>query len=105
LTVSVLLAEPQIDVNLVDGEGLSALISASKQGHPRTVKALLDHPDTDVNLEDNKGRTALSWASKNGHECIVDLIRASPRLKPGVGRRFGKRLDSAVVSMKGLWKK
>jgi ankyrin repeat protein len=43
-----LLEHPNIDVNLQDIDGLSALILASKYSTKKTIKMLSEHPDIDI---------------------------------------------------------
>lgn len=56
-----------------DGNGRTALIWASSEGHERVVKILLNM-GADINAEDHRYRTALKGASMNGHEKVVKLL-------------------------------
>ena len=47
--IKALLIAPDIDVNVADGNGCTALIEASNEGHAETVKLLLTVSGIDVN--------------------------------------------------------
>ncbi|EAU89993.2 ankyrin containing protein [Coprinopsis cinerea okayama7 len=57
-----LLDDPEIDVNLQDHDGRTALMHAS----PKAIVPLLERQDIQVNIQDNKGYTALMKASEYG---------------------------------------
>ena len=90
---------PDINVNLQNKWGTTALIIASKRGHTDIVKLLLAVPSIDVNVQ-NKfyGETALSIASKNGHTDIVKLIKnhKHKRRIRGVARTIPKTRQAQV---------
>jgi ankyrin repeat protein len=57
--VQVLLQHEEINVNVQDEKGDTALIWAAEKGRTEVVKRLLKHPLIDVNVQDNIGQTAL----------------------------------------------
>jgi ankyrin repeat protein len=65
-------------LDLVDGDGWSALHWASIRGHARIAKLLLDGKykgkGADINLQTSGGYTALILASSRGHEAVVRLL-------------------------------
>ncbi|KAH6905413.1 hypothetical protein BKA70DRAFT_1293078 [Coprinopsis sp. MPI-PUGE-AT-0042] len=75
-TVALLLAHSEIQVNLVNKEGWSALMQASDGGHEDTVCLLLDVPNINTTTKDtDKGYTAMSLALAHGHTSIVRLLQ------------------------------
>ncbi|CAC5406432.1 unnamed protein product [Mytilus coruscus] len=76
--VKVLLQCDEIDINLTDNKGRSALYWASRKGHVDVVKKLLQH-SADVNQYDYHGNSALYIASQMGHVDVVrELLQHSP---------------------------
>ncbi|KAH6883731.1 ankyrin repeat-containing domain protein [Coprinopsis sp. MPI-PUGE-AT-0042] len=69
-----LLARPEIQVNLVNSYRWSALMMAAAEGHQGIVKLLLSRPETLVNSVDNEGCSALVLATLGRHEAIVGLL-------------------------------
>lgn len=61
------------DVNHADGEGLSAVIIASKLGSSSCVTLLLTR-NADPNATTREGRSALMFASKYGHTAVAELL-------------------------------
>ncbi|KAH6909873.1 ankyrin repeat-containing domain protein, partial [Coprinopsis sp. MPI-PUGE-AT-0042] len=76
--VELLLARPEIQVNLVNNEGCSALRLAAANGHEGVVKLLLAHPEIQVNLIDDQGFSALMKAAEWGHKSIARLLLDAP---------------------------
>ncbi|KAH6909850.1 ankyrin repeat-containing domain protein [Coprinopsis sp. MPI-PUGE-AT-0042] len=72
--VRLLLAHPMTQVDLVDCEGCSALMLATRNGHEGVVKQLHLRTEIQVNLVDDRGFSALMLAAKWGHEAIVRLL-------------------------------
>ena len=54
-TVQLILAVPDINVNMQDIAGQCALIVAAEEGHKETVQLLLAVPEIDVNVQSNSG--------------------------------------------------
>jgi ankyrin repeat protein len=72
-----LLERDDIQVNLQDKYGWTALMSACFGEHENIVKILVQRRDIRVNLQELgiNGETALMYACKKGHEGIVKLLR------------------------------
>ena len=66
-----------INVNIQDMDGTTALIAAVLKNHPACVERILAHMDTDVNLQDTDGWTALIYAACNGRDKCVKLLLAA----------------------------
>jgi len=77
--INTLLRCKDIDVNLQDFNGLTALMKAAKKGHSTIVDTLCSKcSDIDVNIPDNKGRTALVHA--RGNVSIVKILIKVPHV-------------------------
>ena len=63
-TVQLLLAVPDIDVNMQGIAGCCALTLAAHKGHKETVQLLLAVQEIDVNVQDIAGQCALYWQQK-----------------------------------------
>ena len=75
VTKELLLFE-QIDPNMSNRRGDTALHYACEKGHESVVKALIQHPRIDPNTMDSLGWTPAFKASKSGHaECVRILLK------------------------------
>ncbi|XP_059151252.1 uncharacterized protein LOC131937670 [Physella acuta] len=63
----------KVEVNLVQQDGWSALMFASKFGHKKIVELLIKH-GANVACVDRSGRDALMIASEFGHDTTVQLL-------------------------------
>jgi hypothetical protein len=63
-----------VQVNVRDRNGWTALSSAAKNGYKDIVELLLQHPDININVQDNDGWTALTRAVDGGHADTVRLL-------------------------------
>ena len=78
--VKFLLSQPNIDVNLSDKKGTTALFIASLNGFIEIVKLLLDVDDIDINHPAKENATSLFIASLFGHEDVVRLLLQQPNI-------------------------
>jgi len=62
-----------LHINAYGGDGLSALMCASQEGHYKVVKLLLEN-GAGVDLQDSKGWSALMYACQAGHHEVVGLL-------------------------------
>ena len=69
------------DVNAKTGNGVTALIVASREGQLEIVRALLD-AKADVNAKMSDGSTALIMASQQGHQQVVQLLKSANEEAP-----------------------
>lgn len=68
-----LLSVEPILVDMMDNQGMSALMIAAHHSRLEAVKTLLDHGASRMCV-DNRGRTALHWAAVGGHVgCVSEL--------------------------------
>jgi ankyrin repeat protein len=77
---SLLLARFDVEVNLQDSNGQSALMQAAGHGHEGTTSLLLARSDVEVNLVENKGRSALMIAAGLGHGSAVRVLLNVPHV-------------------------
>ncbi|ETV77916.1 serine/threonine protein kinase [Aphanomyces astaci] len=78
-----LMQRSDVDVNLPDEMGRSALYTAASQGNVAAVERLLAHPKIDVNCKFEGGHnevldTPLHEATRNGHMNVVRALCAFP---------------------------
>lgn len=73
LDTVVAVIENGVDVNIVDGRGMTPLLWASLRGHLEIVEYLLDH-GADIKKTNTAEWTALMEASLEGHTEIVKLL-------------------------------
>ena len=68
-----LLVEYNNDPNVQNKAGWSALMFASRRGHPQVVNLLLKE-NADPNVQNLSGSTALIFASRNGYHKVVEIL-------------------------------
>ena len=61
------------DANRVDGEGLTPLFYAAKNGSVDMTKTLLNYR-ANINFKDGFGNTPLIWACERGHTDVVEIL-------------------------------
>ena len=79
VVVSLLLADPRIDVTKGNINNASPFLIATQLGHHEIVSLLLDDPRIDINQRKNDGCTPLWFAAQFGFVKVVQLILASGR--------------------------
>ena len=65
--------EKNIDVNIQDDVGNTALILASMEGHTKVV-ALLLQSDADKSIVNKHGKNALFYARQRNHRNVIKLL-------------------------------
>ena len=73
--VKKLVAVKDIDVNIQNTEGFTALICAAEQGFSTIVAEILEKEQTDVTLVDNDGVSALVAAGNNEKYDVVQMLK------------------------------
>jgi hypothetical protein len=74
-----------VQVNVQDRNGWTALFGAAQSGYTDAVDLLLEHPDIDINVRDNDGWTALMRAVDGGHTEAVRLLLEKEDIDVAVG--------------------
>ncbi len=92
-TIRQMLAEGQIDPNIQNEKGVTALMLAPRfKRSLETIQALLVDPRTDPNIQDDNGRTALmkmaQYSSPN-RLLGVQALLADPRTNPDIQDKAG----------------
>lgn len=85
--LQLLLAHPDIDVNISDSDGITPLLDAVCKNHIDIVQLLLQNPRTDINAQNNLGKTALIGASTLNLPDIVRLLLAHPDIDVNISDR------------------
>ena len=79
--VTRLLRDPSLDVNALDGEGMSALHWAAAYNEAKMVKLLLDHPLIDPNALGRRKMTPLHKAAVGGSLGALEILLSDPRVE------------------------
>lgn len=95
--VDVLLTDPNINLDLKNEDGWSALMYASRGGNLALVRALLDK-GANINLQSSDGETALMIAAHYG-----DLGTTSLLLDRGADIRLADKTGSTALSTATKW--
>lgn len=80
-TVQLLVESAKVDVNVQNGEGLTALMVAAVRNKPAFINYLIER-GARVDLEDTKGRTAFMWALYYNNLGIAGDLYRSMNSKP-----------------------
>lgn len=72
----------KLDINAIDGDGLTALHHAVLNRYGRVVKALLARDGIDPNIKDQSGKTPLEVARELGFADLVILLTPEPDEEP-----------------------
>jgi len=84
-----ILENEDVDVNLQNKYGDTALIGAAYNGYTEIVELLLAHPEIDVNAQNAYGITALINAAENGRTGIVKVLLAHPEIDVNLQDVYG----------------
>ena len=77
--LEVLLACPNIDVNIQDNDGKTAFLLACINGSREVAERMLTL-NIDVNHRDKRGKTAFMWSCIYGRREIVDMLLKNPKI-------------------------
>ncbi len=87
-----LLLENGADYRLVDKDGWTALIRASRAGHLESVRLLLNFGSDMIDAVDRDGWSALMHSAHNGHKEIIKLL-----IESGADKEIeGKEKETAL---------
>lgn len=87
----------EVDVNIKDLDGRTALIWTAFGGAEAAVKFLLTVPSIDINIRDKDGKTALMDCYR--HESIMRLLLNDPRIDINIADEDG---NTALIIVVGL---
>ena len=79
-TVELVLSLEDVDVNITNDTGWTALIARASWGDAKAVELLLADGRAEVNKVDNGGNTALIYAVNHGRSQCTKLLLADPRV-------------------------
>lgn len=96
-----ILNEPDIDPNMRDEDGSTALHHATYKGHGHIVELLLTNDKTDPNVKDKYGRAPLFMAALRGHAQIVELLLANKKTDPHSSQDGVTGLEIAAIRNHG----
>lgn len=80
--VKLLLAHPEINVNVQDEKGDTPLHYAAGRGYPECMRLLLAAPGIEVNKVNEMAQSPLFYAAKGGWVDCLDLLLAAPEIDP-----------------------
>ena len=86
----------------LDGNGLTAALLASREGHTECVRILAQTGRVDWNKGDKYGRTPLYWALRWGHSDVVFLLVQQPKIDYNVKTEDGETLAHVAVRGGGV---
>lgn len=95
--LDLLLAKPNIDLNVMDNTKRTPLFLACQFSHHRIVGKLLAKPGIDVNVTDNHGETPIMWCVYGGCEAAFKLMLDHPRVDLEVKNDEGKGLEDIIT--------
>ena len=94
--VDLLLAQPGIEVNAKDSNGLTALHIAGAYGNLATLKKILAVPGLLLNERDHKGRTPIMLVASLGQTDAVKMMVAKKGIDLWVKDNDDKYLEEAL---------
>ena len=93
--VKLLLAHPDIDVNIQDTKGSTPLHRACQSNYIEIAKLLLSRPEIDINSQDKDGENALTIVTKydiNININLVKLLLTHPKIEMNLNYKNYKYL-------------
>ena len=90
VVVKLLLAHPNIHINLKNSNGETSLSLCCWKGRVSVVQVLLKDPRVDVTLDDKDGRTPPWWASCSSWYEVIEWLIASGRDLEDIEHKKGK---------------
>ena len=96
--VKLLVNHQEIDANIQDNEGKTALMHGVSSGYYKNVELLLQHPRIDVNKRDNEGKTALMQAVAKRNYGIIIRLLAHKEIDVNIKDEDGGSLFNIAIS-------
>lgn len=72
--VAILLSAPEISINKVSDDGMTALVSACKHGKTDVVRTLAGSPDLDASIKTNNNESCLHFAARCGDPDMMHVL-------------------------------
>ena len=101
--LQILLEDNKLDINAIDGDGLTALHHAVLNGYTHIVNALLARDGIDTDIKDRNGKTPLQVARELGFAELVQLLSPEPDKEPEQEEVVDIRSVSAKSNLTTLW--
>ncbi|KAJ4290853.1 hypothetical protein N0V90_010048 [Kalmusia sp. IMI 367209] len=100
LVVSLLECD-EVDVNLKDSLGRTALMLAVENGHASVVLQLVERDDVDINVRDLEDRTPLLHAVENGYTTAVEYLLRHPNIDVNAKDKYHGQTALWIAADKG----
>ena len=84
-----MIADERVDLNIVNPNGVTALMLAADKGHAPVVNLLICDQRVDPTLATQQGGTVLMHAAQSGHTAVVKLLLADERVDPSIANQDG----------------
>ena len=101
--LQILREDPKLDINAIDGDGLTALHHAVLNRYTHIVRALLARDGIDTDIKDKNGKTPLQVARELGFDELVQLLAPEPDKEPEQEEVVDIRAVSAKRNLTTLW--
>ena len=104
--VKVLLDEPRVEVNWMNGRGISAIhVAVAQKSNVKLVELLLAHPRVDANCKNGPlGTSVLHMAAAKNHAEVAELILADSRFTMANALvSEEKRSALSIAAVKANW--
>ncbi len=98
--LQILREDRTLDINAVDGDGLTALHHAVMNGYAHIVSELLARDGIDTDIKDKNGKTPLQVARELGFDALVQLLSPEPEEEPEKEPEQEEVVDIRSVSAK-----
>src|SRR5205085_1073994 len=100
--VELLLQRPEVQINLKNHMGWTALSKAAFASHVEVVRLLLARPESEVNFVDQDRQTPLFHAASAGNLEVVRLLLDDPRTNAAISNRPGHYTALDMASALGF---
>ena len=101
--LQILREDNKLDINAIDGDGLTALHHAVLNGYTHIVRALLARHGINIDIKDKNGKTPLQVARELGFDELVQLLSPEPDKEPEEEEVVDIRAVSAKRNLTTLW--